>query len=277
MGINKITISASIVLYNSDTTEIRRIINAFLSGTREGKLYLVDNSPLRSETFSQLNNERVVYIFNNNNIGFGAGHNVALRTIIDSSTYHMVINPDITFDPAIIDKMQTFMDNNPDIGHLMPKVLYPDGSLQYVCKLVPSPIDLFARRFLPGWLSKKSADKFQLKFTGYDKIMDVPYLSGCFMFLRVSVLKEAGLFDERFFMYPEDIDLTRRIHKVSRTVFFPEVTVIHEHGQGSYKDLNLLKIHLLNLVKYFNKWGWFLDKERKQINSQILNKLGYKK
>jgi GT2 family glycosyltransferase len=164
------------------------------------------------------------------------------------------------------------MYNNTDIGHLMPKVLYPDGQIQYLCKLIPTPFDLIFRRFLPENWTKKRRDKFELRASGYSKIMDVPYLSGCFMFLRTKALEEIGLFDERFFMYPEDIDLTRRIHRKYRTVFYPEVSVIHNHAQSSYKSLRMLWIHISNMIKYFNKWGWIFDNERKKINKAILNK-----
>ena len=115
------------------------------------------------------------------------------------------------------------MENNPDVGQLMPKVTHPDGEVQYLCKLLPTPYDLLVRRFIP---IKKIKDlnntKFELRFSEYDKITNVLYLSGCFMLLRVSALKEVGLFDEGYFMYPEDIDLTSRIHTKYKTIFYPK-------------------------------------------------------
>ena len=115
-----------------------------------------------------------------------------------------------------------------------------------------------------------------LKFTGYDKVMDVPYLSGCFMFFRVSALEKIGLFDERFFMYPEDIDITRRMHQQFRTVFVPDVEIIHAHAAESYKNKKMLKVHIQNMIRYFNKWGWIFDKERTRVNKEVLKQLGYK-
>jgi GT2 family glycosyltransferase len=120
-------------------------------------------------------------------------------------------------------------------------------------------------------MTKKKIDRFELKSSGYDKEIEVPYLSGCFMFLRTESLKKVGLFDERFFMYPEDIDLTRRMHKEYRTMFYPNVSIVHEHEKGSYKSFKLLYIHIINMIKYFNKWGWIFDKERKSINKRILS------
>jgi GT2 family glycosyltransferase len=153
----------------------------------------------------------------------------------------------------------------------MPKVYYPDGEIQYLCKLLPTPFDLIFRRFLPNSWTKKQTEKFELRNSGYNKILDVPYLSGCFMLLRTDALKEVGLFDERFFMYPEDIDLTRRINRKFRTVFYPEVSIVHHHARSSYLNLKMLWIHTTNMIRYFNKWGWFFDRERKIINKKTLN------
>ena len=91
------------------------------------------------------------------------------------------------------------------------------------------------------------------------------------MFIQTDALKKVGLFDERFFMYPEDIDLTRRIHKLYRTMFFPGASVVHRHAKQSYKKIGLLCVHIINMIRYFNKWGWIFDKERKLVNEQTLN------
>jgi hypothetical protein len=188
--------------------------------------------------------------------------------------YHLVLNPDVSFGKGTIEKLYDFMENNPDIGLAMPKILYPDGSIQYLCKLIPTPMDLIRRRFLPAskYLDKRNF-LYELRFTGYDKIMDVPYLSGCFMFVRTEALSRAGLFDERFFLYLEDVDLSRRMHKHYRTVYYPEISVFHQYEKGSYKNSKLLKYHLQSAIKYFNKWGYFFDKDRQEINKKILKKL----
>jgi GT2 family glycosyltransferase len=163
------------------------------------------------------------------------------------------------------------MEDNKDIGLVMPKVLYPDGSLQYLCKKLPTPFDLIARRFLPSFLKplfQKRLDIYEFKDQNYNAIMEVPYLSGCFMFIRTGVFKEIGMFDERIFMYIEDIDLCRRIGQKYKTIYYPEAIVYHEFAKESYKSKKLLKIHIDSTIKYFNKWGWFFDKDRKKINER---------
>lgn len=261
-------VNASIVIYKHAVHEIEPLVQTLRKSNMISEIYLLDNSPEYNSDFEAL---PAIYIFNHQNIGYGRAHNIALRQSQQQATdYHLVVNPDIRFDSDIIGKIVEFMDKNTEIGHLMPQVFYPDGRIQYLCKLLPTPDDLLFRRFLPGsWTIKKTA-RFEMRDCGYNKLTDVPYLSGCFMFLRVSALNATGIFDERFFLYPEDIDLSRRIHQKYRTVFYPDVSVVHYHERGSYKSLKMMLIHIINLIRYFNKWGWFCDKERKKINKQII-------
>ena len=268
-------ISASIVIYNTDESQLLRVLDCIIQSTVFDRIILVDNSPAKSDS-KLMYLSHVTYIYAGKNLGYGAGHNIAIKEIIDKSEFHFVLNPDIYFEPEAIHKMIARMRQDQSIGQLMPKVIYPDGRLQYLCKLIPTPMDLFARRFFRGplrALAHRQAEQFELRFTGYEHEMDVPYLSGCFMLFRTSALKKIGLFDERFFMYPEDIDISRRVHAHFRTLFFPAATIVHDHAQESYKSKKMLWIHLTNLIKYFNKWGWLFDAERKAVNAKILKSL----
>ena len=274
------SINVSIVLFRNDKDLVKKAIYSCINSILINKLYLIDNSP--TDALSCLANldSRIIYIFNNANLGYGKAHNIALRKSIEENIpYHLVLNPDVYFESGVLEELYNFMEANKDVGLVMPKVLYPDGNIQYLCKLLPTPLDLFGRRFLNFGPFKKIVEKrneiYELRFTGYDKIMEVPYLSGCFMFIRTAVLKKVGLFDERFFMYLEDTDLSRRIHRVAKTIYYPYVHIYHEYGKGSYKSLKLLYYHIKSAIKYFNKYGWFFDKERQEINKRILKKLGW--
>jgi hypothetical protein len=160
---------------------------------------------------------------------------------------------------------------NQDVGLLGPKIFNPDGTVQYSAKLLPTPANLIVRRFIPSEsLKEKMNHNYEFHFFDFNRIIQVPYLMGCFMFINTKVFKNVKGFDEQFFMYPEDIDLTRRIHENFKTIYYPEVTIVHQHGRGSYKNRKLLYYHVTSMIKYFNKWGWFFDKERKVINEKIL-------
>jgi GT2 family glycosyltransferase len=274
------SINVSIVLFKNDKDLVKKAIYSCVKSFLINKVYLIDNSSTDTLSCLASLDIRIEYIFNNANLGFGKAHNIALkRSIEENIPYHLVLNPDVYFEKGVLEELYNFMEANKDIGLVMPKVLYPDGNIQYLCKLLPTPLDLFGRRFLNFGPFKKIVEKrnevYELRFTGYDKIMEVPYLSGCFMFIRTEVLKKVGLFDERFFMYLEDTDLSRRIHRVAKTVYYPYVYIYHEYGKGSYKSLKLLYYHIKSAIKYFNKYGWFFNKEREEINKRILKKLGW--
>lgn len=267
-------LSASIVVYKNEAGILQDAIQSFLQNTTESHLFIVDNSPTDSLKILA-RHPRITYIFNKRNIGFGAAHNISLRRVLDTSKYHLVLNPDVYFNADVLKTLYHFMETSPEVGQVMPKVLYPDGRLQYLCRLLPTPKILVLRRFfnfMTRYLDKENY-KHELQFSGYNKIIDAPFLSGCFMFLRTDALKKSGLFDERFFLYTEDIDLTRRIHKFYRTVYYPDVTIYHHHARGSYKNLWLTWCNVRSAIKYFNKWGWTNDNEREFFNSRALQQL----
>ena len=264
-------LNISIVLYKPDEQQLISLVNELLQAKCLRRIFLVDNSPALSETLQGLHRD-VKYIFNNANLGYGKAHNIAIReSVYYHTAYHLVMNDDILVKAADIDYLHAYMEAHPEVGQIMPKVLYPNGETQYLAKLLPTPFDVFARRFLPTCLTRRRNNHYELRDSGYNRPMNVPYLSGCFMFLRTEAVLQARLFDERYFMYPEDIDLTRTIHRNWLTLFLPSVTIIHNHAQASYHSPRMLLIHITNMCRYFNKWGWFYDPERRLYNRQTLD------
>ncbi len=272
-------INASIVLYHNDEKQLLKAINSFLNTSLDVRLYLVDNSS--NDDLKELAkiDERIEYIFNDANLGYGGGHNIAMKkSMANGVAYHVVLNPDIYFQAGTIESLYNYMQKNLDVGHVMPKVLYPNGELQKLCKLLPTPLDLFARRFIPlKSFVEKINRRYELDFFSYEQIAEIPFLSGCFMFFRTDVLKQNCLFDEDFFMYLEDADLTRRIAKISKTVYYPNVSITHEYQRGAHTSKKLLWIFIQSVFTYFKKYGWFFDDERKSINKKVLQTLGYYK
>jgi GT2 family glycosyltransferase len=269
-----IDISCSIVTYKNDFNILKKAINSFLDTTLCVKLFLVDHSP--TDALRQLVIDyRINYIHNPLNPGFGAGHNVAIRQVIGKSRYHLILNPDVYFNEKLLEKILLFLDTNSSIGVLMPKILYPNNSEQYLAKLLPTPIDLLARRLMPIKKVRQAiSERFELRQSGYNKIMDVPFLSGCFLVFRTEVLSRINGFDDMIFMYMEDIDICRRVLNANyRSVFYPEVFVYHDHVRKSMTNFDNLKIYLMSAIYYFNKWGWFFDKNRNMINRRTLKEI----
>ncbi|MBD5220002.1 MAG: glycosyltransferase family 2 protein [Bacteroidales bacterium] len=266
-------LTASIVTFHTSHKDLERLISCADEAVVE-TLFVIDNSS-NDELRDFVKNYSKVRYIHSLNLGYGSGHNIAIRKAIEmGSTYHVVLNPDVYWAGEVLSQLKAFMDNTPDCGLVMPKITYPSGDTQYLCKLLPTPMDLIGRRFIPLPSYQHKHDyNYELHWTGYNTTMEVPSLSGCFMFMRCSVLKKIGGFDERYFMYAEDIDLCRRIGEVSKTIYYPEVSVVHEYDKGSYKNKKLLKYHIHSVIKYFNKWGWFFDKRRTEKNKKSIHNL----
>ncbi len=276
-------VNISIVLYRPAwEQEVLPLVEELLRVKNLRKIYLLDNtepsySPKDGLTAqavlqqrgltAQAVSRKLRYMPTGENMGYGRAHNIALR---ESAYYrtelHLVMNSDIRVKAEDIDAMHDWMLMHPEVGQLMPKVLNPDGTQQYLAKRLPAPIDVFGRRFLPAWMIARRNRRYELRDMDLEKPVNAPYLSGCFMLLRTKAAVEAGLFDERYFMYPEDMDLTRTIHRNYLTLYYPAWTIVHAHARSSYKNKHMLRVHIRNMCLYFNKWGWLFDRERKLFN-----------
>ena len=123
--------------------------------------------------------------------------------IEENIPYHLVLNPDIYFETGVIEELFEYMENNKNVGNVMPKVLYPDGKLQHLCKLLPTP-KIWLGRFIATYTPflpyfERENNKFEMKFADFNEIFEVPYLSGCFMFLRTETLKNQVYLMKIFF------------------------------------------------------------------------------
>lgn len=262
-------LTASIVTHKTPPQQLLKALSCLLRSDAR-RVYVIDNSPTDSLRDTLPEDSRIIYRHVDNR-GFGAGHNIAIHEVIADfhDGYHLVMNADVCWEGDVLKPLVNYLDNNPDVGMVMPKVFYPDGSLQYTCRMLPTPLDLFAKRFLPQSITKKRMERYLLADHDHDKELNCPYLLGSFLLFRNAALRDCGTFDEHFFMYPEDIDITRRIHMRWRTMYWPGVSIVHEHAAASRKDKRMLKIHICNMIRYFNKWGWFFDPIRRKLNRQL--------
>lgn len=268
-----IKIVASIVLYKNNPKILITTINSFLNSTLGSQLYLIDNSPTNELKSLFEIEKRIVYIHNPSNPGFGAAHNIAIKKAIElNAIYHFVINPDVYFDVDVITPMVNYMSNDASIGMLMPEVLNADGSIQNLPKLLPSPLSIILRKLKrPVGFYQRFINKYELRFVKRDMIYNAPILSGCFTLLNLKAIEEIGGYDDSYFMYFEDWDLSRRMTEKYRTVYFPKVSIYHDYDSGANKSFLLFKIFLKSAFYYFSKWGWFFDSKRKRINNQTLS------
>lgn len=286
-------ITASIVTYQHHLLDIEPVLRSLIASPVD-IVYIIDHSEDMDDLESELNEfkdrvftgeqsviEKVnkgfkVYYMKHENNGYGGGHNVALKRARElGSKYHLVVNPDIWFGPRVIPELIRYMDEHTDVAQMMPKVLYPNGQVQRLAKMLPTPYDMFGRLCLPPLFINKRNRQFELFYSNYEMTLNVPYLSGCFMFFRMDAMDEIGYFDEHFFMYAEDIDITRRLHEKYKTLYYPKIPVYHKFSRGSRHSLRLFWIHVTNIIMYFNKWGWWKDDLRKEFNSKLLEEIAH--
>ncbi len=261
-------VSASIVVYRNDPEEVVSAVRSILSSPMRVTWTVVDNSPT-PHLRQSASESGAKYIYAGSNLGFGRGHNLALRADLEASEYHLVLNPDVHFAPEIPATLYRYMNDNPEVGLVMPQIRYPDGTKQRLCKQFPTPLDLISRRFLGGLgrsLFATQLSRYELRHLDLGIAREIPCLSGCFMFIRSTALHDVGFFDERYFMYMEDVDLCRRIGARYKTVFYPRAAVTHGYAKGSYNNFRLLKYHVGSAFRYFSKWGWIYDPERANLN-----------
>ncbi|MEN6478319.1 MAG: glycosyltransferase family 2 protein [Anaerolineales bacterium] len=179
------------------------------------------------------------YAFANNiglrALGLGQGQPLAVLP-----RYTLLLNPDTVLPPNALDDAVAFLDAHPDVGVLGPKLVRQDGSLDLACRRsFPTPAVSFYRlvglsRLFPH---SRTFGRYNLTYLDPEAQADVDSVVGAFMLMRTEALEQAGLLDETFFMYGEDLDLCYRIKALGwRVVYYPQVTVLHIKGAASRKN-----------------------------------------
>jgi len=168
------------------------------------------------------------------NLGFARGNNAGIE--LSSRQYLCLINPDVVVGENCISRMVDFMEQNPDIGMLGPKIIGRDGEVQRSCMRAPTLWNQLCRTLGLDSLIKRSR-----LFGGYlmtdfphDSLRDVEVINGCFWMVRRDALLNVGNLDPRFWMYSDDLDWCRRFLIAGwRVVFFPEAQAVHFGGGSS--------------------------------------------
>lgn len=225
--------------------------------------YLVDNNP--GDGTGEMVRQRfpwVKVIDSPGNIGFGAGNNQAFR--LAKGEYVMLFNPDLTVFAGEMEKLLAFADANARIGIVGPRLQNPNQTLQrtyYRAHRFVTPI--YRRTFLgkTPW-GKRELNRFLMVDTDERAVQDVDGLIGAALLMRSSMLAEVGHFDEKFFMYFEDVDLCRRAwEKGWRVCYAPVAQFVHYHQRESrikwpWEVLTnrTSRAHIASALHYFRKY-----------------------
>lgn len=194
-------------------------------------------------------------IVNDDNLGFAKASNQGI--LASSGRYVMLLNPDSVVLDGMFDALVRFGDKNQDTGIFGPKILNPDGSLQYSCRRFPTLAAGVFRNTFVGRLFPNNTYTRDYLMTEWDHSVprDVDWVSGAAMVIRRKLIEEIGLLDEQFFMYCEDVDMGyRAVQKGWRVSYCPMASVIHVRAKGSDQDPNrmILEFHR-SMYKFFLK------------------------
>jgi GT2 family glycosyltransferase len=253
----KVEITASIVLYNEDLDELSKTINSFLNVPLSKRLYLIDNTAKRRFK-NVFNQKEIEYIGIGKNIGFGAGQNVVIDKIKGQSNYHLILNPDVNFEKSVIPNLIIELKKDVVLSMIAPKVLFPSGEHQYSSRRYPLFLELVGRRFkFLKPLFKAAIERGQYRDKDLTDSFYAEYLAGCFHLYKTEDFVKLNGFDERYFLYMEDVDICKKIDIIGKKkLYYPKEEIKHVLKQGSSKSARLLLRHSLSAVKYFLKWGF---------------------
>lgn len=233
----------SIVIVNYRTYELTRdTINSVLKYSYPFSLEIivVDNAS-GDDSLARLKDcfkDKVRVIASGENRGFAAGNNQALKDI--DSDYALLLNSDTVVWENTLQDIYEYMENNPDVGACGCRVRLENGELDKACKRTfPNVKNSFFRLFhIPN---RSKDDNYNLTDLPDDEVYEIDCLTGAFMFIRKAALDEAGLLDETFFMYGEDIDLCYRIKQAGwKIVYYGKSSITHLKGASSKKQKSKL-------------------------------------
>ena len=231
------------------------------------EIIVIDNNSVDGSV-SMLDEEfpKVVVIANRSNVGFSAANNQGIH--VASGEYLFILNPDTIVEEETISVLTNFMDAHPDAGAMGCRILNPDGTFALESRRsFPTPEIAFYRmtglsRIFPR---SRIIGRYNLTFLPQSEVAKVDALSGSCMFVRSTALTGstnnktvhggAGLFDEKFFMYGEDLDLCYRIQKAGWAIYYtPETQIIHYKGESTKKgDLKYVRLFHSAMVRFARK------------------------
>jgi GT2 family glycosyltransferase len=269
-------LSVSIVLYHSQIelldASITSLYQSSLRALQENHLasvdlMLVDNSEseeyaasvhallktLQSDSFFSIHFSQA-----EQNSGFGGGHNSVIPRL--SSDYHLILNPDAELAEAALCGGLTALEGNEQLALVSPRVLGPDGAQEFLCKSYPSVLVLLLRAFAPEFIRRW----FQSMLYRYElreesegtEPAQVLLASGCFMLLRTGALQSIQGFDEKYFLYFEDFDLSLRLRECGQLMFLPSMVITHHGGYAASKGGRHIRLFVRAGFRFFNDHGW---------------------
>jgi GT2 family glycosyltransferase len=251
-----------LVAYHPSPLEVEHLQACLAELSPEVGYAVVVNDHQPGEPVEQLAAGADHFLTNRDNPGYGRAVNRLAVRLGALPPYLGVLNTDLVWQPGTFEQILSWLQAHPEVSLAVPQILDEAGSPQKLCKHHPTLLGLFSRRFLPEPLKPRWLKRYDRWYVmadqDYSQVFEVPYLSGCCMLMRSDAFRRAGGFDERYFLYLEDADLTRSLAREGRCVHLPVAGVVHGWGRGNYRNLALVAVNLASAWHYFRKWGWAL-------------------
>ena len=248
-----------LVSYRTPSEEIERLKSCLVSLSSEIGYAVVVNSHQPGEPVDQLRDGADYFLTLSANLGYGRAINRLVSQMERLPTYIGALNTDLSWEPGTFDRLLLWLEHHNEVCLAVPQILNQAGVVVRLCKQQPTLLALFSRRFWPERLKPPALKRYDRWFCmgdqDYGEIFDVPYLSGCCMLISSQAFKQVGGFDEQYFLYLEDADITRKLSACGRCVHLPVASVIHDWGRGNYRTLSLLGVNLISAWHYFSRWG----------------------
>ncbi len=252
-------LSIIIVSYNVESFLMQCITSIKKSTiSHEIDIIVVDNdSQDNSCEMVEDNFPEITLIKNQKNVGFSKAVNQGLS--IFRTPFVCVLNPDALVEEDTFESILNWMKRFPKVGAVGPKVINVDGSLQKSCKRsLPTPFNAIPKLLgLDNLLPKnKWFGKYNLTYMDENLIHSVDAISGSFMLIRKEVIERVGYFDERFFMFGEDLDYSYRIKKAGfDVIYYPFVKVIHYKGESvKQSSRDMIRVFYEAMELFFEKY-----------------------
>jgi len=247
------------VAFHPSDHEVDQLLHSLKSLPPEIGYSVAVNHYCPGESVDRLESGADVFMRNSDNLGYGRAVNRLFNGLKEPPNYLAVLNTDLTWRTGTFSVMLRWMRQHLDVNLVVPQILDPSGQIQKLCKQNPTVLGLLSRRFLPEYIKPLSLRRYDRWYVmdqfDYSKKFEASYLSGCCMFIRASAFIHVGGFDERYFLYLEDADITRSLAKTGRCLHFPDAAVVHGWGRGNYRRFSLLIVNVFSAFLYFSKWG----------------------
>ncbi len=270
------TLTVSIVVHNSPLELVCTTVSSLCRAARFAQeagclgrvtVWLVDNASaagyrdaLQAEItrWPAAEGFDVRYFPQSGNRGFGCGHNTVLARL--DSEFHLILNPDVHLQDDTLQRGLGALQRADDIVLVSPRVTGSSGEQEFLCKRYPTALVLLLRGFAPGFvrrLFKRQLANYEVRdLCSGNTPVEVDIASGCFMLLRTAALRAVGGFNEDFFLYFEDFDLSLRLARQGRLIFDPGVRIVHHGGYAASKGHRHLGYFIRSGIRFFNRHGW---------------------